>query len=229
MAKKNDDKSSLVQLRAYLNNSSLQAGARLPAERTLAVLIGVSRPMLRTALLVLEKEGRIWRHVGKGTFVGNKPVEASVDITQIASSTSPFGLMQARLLLEPEFAAFAATNASPTQIEELRAATARSREVRSWREYETTDNDFHRLVVEASQNGLLLGLMDIMQAISRTVTWSRVRSDENGPPADHHSFAEHEDIVDAIAGRDAQGAREAMEHHLQNVGRRLLRPVSAGR
>jgi len=229
MAKKDDDKSSLVQLRAFLNNSGLQAGARLPAERTLANLIGVSRPMLRTALLVLEKEGRIWRHVGKGTFVGNKPVEASVDITQIASATSPLGLIQARLVLEPEFAAFAATNASPAHIEELHATTARSRSVKSWREYEATDNDFHRLIVEASQNGLLLGLMDIMQAVSRTVTWSRVRADETGPPVDHHSFSEHEAIVDAIARRDAQGAREAMEHHLHNVGRRLLRPVSASR
>jgi DNA-binding FadR family transcriptional regulator len=229
MAYRDDDTASLVQLRAYLNNSGIEAGARLPPERTLAELIGVSRPLLRKALLVLEKEGRIWRHVGKGTFVGNRPVDTPVDITHIAGNTSPFGLMQARLLLEPEFAAFAATNASPAHIEELRATTRRSREVRSWREYETTDNEFHRLIVEASQNGLLLGLMDVMQAVGRTVTWGRVRSDDGGPPADHHSFAEHEAVVESIARRDAQGAREAMEHHLQSVGRKLLRPVSSDR
>ena len=42
------------------------------------------------------------------------------------------------------------------------------------------------------------------------------------PPADHHSFADHERIVSAIAERDLSGAAAAMRLHLQQVGKRLI-------
>ncbi|RVD51741.1 GntR family transcriptional regulator, partial [Mesorhizobium sp. M2D.F.Ca.ET.140.01.1.1] len=62
---------ALVQLQAYLAQMDLSGETRLPAERELCESLGVSRGDLRKALAVLEKDGRIWRHVGKGTFVGS--------------------------------------------------------------------------------------------------------------------------------------------------------------
>lgn len=69
---------------------------------------------------------------------------------------------------------------------------------------------------------MLLGLFDVLNAIRRTVVWGRLRTEPSRPPADHHSFAEHERIVEAIAQRDIAGAAAAMRLHLQPVGRRLV-------
>jgi DNA-binding FadR family transcriptional regulator len=80
----------------------------------------------------------------------------------------------------------------------------------------------HRTIAEAAQNIPLLGLFDTLNALRRAVTWGRLRSNPVKPSPDHHSFAEHEAIVDAIANRDMNGAAVAMRAHLRTVERNLL-------
>ena len=63
-------------LQAYLAGLSLPDSGRLPPEREMAEALGVSRPALRKALAALEAEGQLWRHVGKGTFLGPRPLAA---------------------------------------------------------------------------------------------------------------------------------------------------------
>ena len=65
-------------------------------------------------------------------------------------------------------------------------------------------------------------LLDTMNAVRRTVTWGRLRANRERPAPDHHSFAEHDAIVDAIEDRDRNRARDAMRAHLLNVERKLL-------
>ena len=75
---------ALGRLRALLDDSSFEAGQRLPPERELAARIGIGRRALRRALEVLEAEGRIWRHQGKGTFLGSRPAHAATDLEELA-------------------------------------------------------------------------------------------------------------------------------------------------
>ncbi len=56
----------------------------------------------------------------------------------------------------------------------------------------------------------------------RAVVWGRLRANRTRPDPDHHSFAEHEEIVRAIADRDMNEAAQAMRRHLQTVERKLL-------
>jgi len=56
--------------------------------------------------------------------------------------------------------------------------------------------------------------------------WGRLRDEGPRPPVDHHSFAEHEAIVAAIADRDLAGAAAGMRLHLETVQRLLLAPAS---
>jgi DNA-binding GntR family transcriptional regulator len=58
--------------------------------------------------------------------------------------------------------------------------------------------------------------------VRRAVAWGRLRHDKLRPDPDHHSFAEHEALVDAIAERDTDRAAEAMRRHLESVERNLL-------
>ena len=68
----NDAQSALIQLRAYLAQQRLPVNSRLPPERELCRALGVTRTAVRNALATLEAEGQLWRHVGKGTFVGTR-------------------------------------------------------------------------------------------------------------------------------------------------------------
>ena len=173
---------------------------------------------------MVEAEGQIWRHVGKGTFIGSRPVAGQGDVAAIARKTNPGDVMRTRILLEPEVAAVAALNATPAHVAEMRVCLQRSRAAQTWRQYEAWDTRLHRAIAEATQNYLLLALLDMLTAVRRTVTWGRLRVNSERPKPDHHSFAEHEEIVEAIAERDRERAREAMRRHLETVERNLLRP-----
>jgi DNA-binding FadR family transcriptional regulator len=186
-------------------------------------MLGVSRAELRKALAVLEAEGQLWRHVGKGTFLGDRPLDTMADIAAITRRTNPAEVMRTRLLLEPEVARLAALNATPAQIAEMGVCLKKSREAGSWRQYEGWDNRLHRVIAEATQNNLLLALLDTLNAVRRAVAWGRRRANPVRPDPDHHSFAEHEAIVAAIADRDMGRAAACMRRHLESVERNLLR------
>lgn len=222
--------SALTQLRAYLVQDSPPPGTRLPPERELCEILGVPRGDLRKALAVLEARGELWRHVGKGTFVGARPVAEVFSVGAIAAQTNPAAVMRARLVLEPELAREAALNANGGDMEALLLCLTGARAAETWRQYETWDNRLHRTIAEAAHNALLLAVFDTVNAVRRTVVWGRLRDDEPRPPADHHSFADHDAIVAAILDRNLGLAAEGMRLHLQNVQARLLqRSVSAER
>ncbi|MBM6583979.1 FadR family transcriptional regulator [Microvirga sp. BT689] len=216
------NRSVVTHLRAYLAQAALPEDGRLPPERDLSAALGVTRTELRKALGTLEAEGQIWRHVGKGTFIGNRPVDTLADIAALAKRTNPAELMRARLIIEPEIARAAALTATPMHLAELRMCQARTREAATWRQYETWDTRLHRTVAEATQNTPLLGLFDMLNALRRAVTWGRLRSNPVKPEPDHHSFTEHEAIITAIENRDMNGAAAAMRAHLRSVEHNLL-------
>lgn len=218
---------ALTQLRAYLAQRDLPSNSRLPAERELCDILGVSRGEVRKALAVMENNGELWRHVGKGTFIGSRPVKEYSDVGAIAALTNPREVMQARLLIEPLLAREAALNATGGDIAELRQCLDASRQAQTWRQYENSDNLMHRTIAEAAHNTVLLALFDTLNAVRRTVVWGRLRDKFDKPPKDHHSFVEHEKLVRAIEERDMEGAGEAMRLHLSHVQSNLAAPSQA--
>ena len=62
------------QLRQFVQENGFNHNDRLPPERALCLQFGVMRGELRKALAELESDGLIWRHVGRGTFIGARPV-----------------------------------------------------------------------------------------------------------------------------------------------------------
>ncbi len=213
---------ALTQLRAYLAQRDLPSNTRLPPERELCDILGVSRGELRKALAKMEGNGELWRHVGKGTFIGTRPVKEYSDVTAIAALANPREVMQARLLIEPLIAREAALNATAGDIAELRQCIVASREALTWRQYENSDNRLHRTVAEATHNTILLALFDTLNAVRRAVVWGRLRYEVDRPPTDHHSFKEHEALVRAIEERDIDGAGQSMLRHLSHVQANLL-------
>jgi DNA-binding FadR family transcriptional regulator len=214
---------ALARLRIYLAQIEMPLDSRLPPERDLAETLGVTRAGLRKALSVLEAENQIWRHVGKGTFIGSRPIETLADVAAITRRTNPTEVMRTRLVLEPEVARMAALNATSAHIAEMRTCMQRTRAAQSWRQYEAWDNRLHRVIAESTQNALLLALLDTLNAVRRAVVWGRLRVEKVKPAPTHHSFEDHEAIVAAIEDRDLNRAAAAMRAHLENVERNLLK------
>jgi DNA-binding FadR family transcriptional regulator len=211
---KNPGGSLLVQLRHWLSAAEVPESGRLPPERILAAQFQVTRAELRKALAVLETEGRLRRHVGRGTFLAAARGASRSRIDELAEGTTPRDAMQARLAVEPELARLAALNATTSQIAEMRSLCAQLRRVSTWRDYETIDARFHTLIAEASGSRLLVEIHHIINGVRRKVVWGHLNVRPVGPSADYHSFNEHDALVEAIASRDRRGAAEAMRQHL---------------
>ncbi|MGJ3264686.1 MAG: FadR/GntR family transcriptional regulator [Salinarimonas sp.] len=213
------------RLRAFVRSGRYAPGDRIPPERELIVSLDLSRTALRRALDALAREGAIWRHVGKGTFVaksageaggaGGRPVELGRQLT-------PFRMIRARIAIEPAIAREAAINASGEAMTRMRLAMERAAAASTWVEYEAQDDRFHRSIAEACDNLLLLDLFDHLNRVRRAVAWGAVSRETAKPPAHHSSFAEHAAIAAAIAERNREAAYEAMRAHIRSVSARLF-------
>lgn len=210
-------------LRRFIAEGGYSAGDRLPPERELIGALGVGRSALRRGLDVLERDGAIWRHVGKGTFVsGSEPNTPQGALADIGRQLTPYRMMRARIAIEPAISREAALNASAEAMTRMRLAMERAAAANSWAEYEIQDDLVHRSIAEGTDNVLLLTLFDQLNQVRRSVAWGAVRRATARPPATHSSFAEHEAIAAAIERRDPDAAYEAMRMHLRSVSARLF-------
>lgn len=210
-------------LRAFIVNGNYRPGDRLPPERELIFKLGMSRTTLRKALDVLERDGEIWRHVGKGTFVAAHGGGAGTgSLAELSRTVTPVQLMRARLSLEPALAREAAVNASDGAVARLRRARDRCLDASNWDDYEARDDAFHRAVAEATGNVLLLSLFDHLNQVRRAVAWNTVIRSSDRPARDHSSFGEHDVLIAAIEARDPAAAHDAMRTHLGSVSTRLF-------
>ena len=214
-----DREDALAALRAFIAAGGYNPGDRLPPERELIIRLGLSRTRLRRALDALEREGVVWRHVGKGTFL---TAAGSRRLADLSRRVTPVEMMRARLALEPALAREAALNASTEAEARIRLCRDRAAEATSWEAYEARDDVFHRAVAEATGNVLLLALFDQLNQVRRAVAWNNVIRQSPCPPASHSSFAEHDRIVAAVDARDPAAAAAAMRDHLGSVFARLF-------
>lgn len=218
-----DAEDTVIALRAFMKCGKYRPGDRLPSERDLIGQLGISRSTLRKALDMLEHDGAIWRHVGKGTFIASdEPHDGSGALADLIQHVTPVTLMRARLSLEPQIAREAAINASEDSVTRLKTIRDRMVTAQTWGEYEVQDDLFHRAIGLASDNVLLLSLFDHMNAVRRGVAWNNVERTSVRPAASHTSFAEHDSILSAIEVRDPTVAQAAMGAHLGSVAKRLF-------
>lgn len=217
---------SLDTLKAFIAAGDYAPGDRLPAERELMGALGMTRTTLRRALDALEREGTIWRHVGKGTFLAEDNDEPQVDrFADIGRQMTPVKVMRARSSIEPAIAREAAINASGEAVARIMKAIEGSEAAESWAVYEAFDDQFHHEVAAASDNMLLVALFEQMNKVQQSVARVKVVRETIRPPRSHTSFAEHRQIAEAIAAHDPRGAHDAMRRHIASVSGRLFEEI----
>lgn len=210
-------------IRRWLDTFQTGPTGRLPPERELAETFSVSRAELRKAFDVLEKEGRIWRHIGKGTFLVQPPAEAETS-EQIAGRTSPLAAMEARTVVEPELARLAALHATSADFIAMRELVTAMRAAPTWAAYAELDWRFHNLIAKATGNVLLIEVQRLLNDVRRHVVWGNLDQTSLAPAPGYHSFGEHEEILAAIERRDGESAMRAMRGHLRETRAQLLDP-----
>ncbi|NDW07933.1 FCD domain-containing protein [Jiella sp. 40Bstr34] len=218
MAKHTSSEEALRRLRDHLGKGALASQFRLESERALAERIGCSRETLRKAIRVLELEGRVWRHVGQGTFLGPRPAHEPIPPMVLVETASPADIIDARLLLEPGIAATAAQKATHQDLTLLRELVGRTMRAADWQAYEVADNAFHKAIARSSGNPVAIAFLDILSSVRSRVRWQRehnltFRRDRKKEYTEQQSRM-HGAIIDAIEARDPEGARQAMNDHL---------------
>jgi DNA-binding FadR family transcriptional regulator len=215
------------QISTLIDRREFPAGSRLPAERELAVLLGVSRTSVREAIIALELGGRVEVRVGTGIFVlGARPEPKRAQGAQPASDDAPgpFDVLAARALLEGETAALAARNARRTDIVALRERIGEMRErEHDARQRDDADRRFHMRIAEMTGNSALPLAVANLWALRGGEIWTRIEAYFHTPALRAKTLTDHEAIVAALEAHDAEGAREAMHRHLRRVAREFQR------
>jgi GntR family transcriptional repressor for pyruvate dehydrogenase complex len=97
-------------------------GERLPAQRKLASMLGISMSTLREALQSLQSVGILEMRQGEGTFVSQQPyqtIERVLGLSFAQGVLNIQSLFEARIFIEGGLAYHATRHASPEQLEAL--------------------------------------------------------------------------------------------------------------
>ncbi len=214
-----------------IRSGEFAVGERLPAERDLAEILQVSRSSVREALIALELSGYVEVRVGSGVYVtarrtnsGNTAATASDgQVTTAgnlnASDIGPFELLETRLLIEPECAAFAAQNGTDEQLTTiLETQTAMS--VAGAPSH--FDRAFHAAIAAACGNSALEAVvMHIWDLSEASPVYQCLDKHFVDSKVWDVALHEHDRIASAILDRDPIRARHAMYAHLLAIMARL--------
>lgn len=218
---------ALRQLRILLDEGRFAADQRLPPERHLAAQIGIGRRALRRALEVLEAEGRIWRHQGKGTFLGPRPVHTETGLEELSNRTNPLEVMDVRLEIEPILARLASLRASNGDVERLLHLAEKTASSTDADGYELWDSALHRAIAEAAGNSLLLAIFDMIDRIRQDTNWQVLRERARSKDRLSAYVEQHRHVIAAISQREAHAAERAMREHLEAVRESLLQVMTS--
>jgi len=201
---------------------------RLPAERELATKLGVSRRSLRLALAGLETEGLLVRHVGRGTFLRTSdPFAAAAHKAPPGLiETSPAEILAVRVAIEPQLVRLAVSATRPGDLVRIEHCLEQGRAAREFDDFEIWDAALHMALVAASQNGLAIAVLELINAARDQPHWGSLKRRSFDDRRRAMAQREHDDIVEAVRDRDAAKAEQRMRIHLKRVQSSMLR--SAG-
>ena len=206
------------QIRSSILSGEFTPGEKLPPERELAEMFGVSRPSVREALNNLASTGMVMSYQGGGTVVKSL-VEASSGhpLSELIKGEQERALdvIEVRKCMESWTSYYAASRALPEDLRRLgKIVEDMERNLEGMKPSQDLDANFHVAIAQATHNVVWLHMMqsifDAMQEFQRGV-WRAVYITEE----DHRLlFSQHRAVYEAIKSRDPERAREEMLAHL---------------
>ncbi len=190
----------------------------MPPQRALAETLGVSRPTVREALVILETMGKVTIQPGKGVFLVTRAQESlpAAPVTRFDRSFitgKETQIFQFRHAIEPAIAALVALNATQAQLDDMAAMLddMKQASVRGDVQlFAQLDFAFHTQMIEAANNPFFIEAMrpffDLFSESQRLPF-----SNQEGLV---DTMREHAVLLEHLRSRNSHGARLAMEEHV---------------
>jgi GntR family transcriptional repressor for pyruvate dehydrogenase complex len=219
----------LDRIEEQILTGELRVGDRLPAERDLATLLGVSRSAVREAIRALQAQGVLTSAVGNspdaGTVVAGSSGEALTRLLRLHVGLTNFpvtDVVEARVMLERWSVKLAATHATAADLERMRRLLAEMEDPAVRRDsFNDLDTAFHVAVAEAGGSRLVA---DLTTAVRGSLRFSLLAAFEQSPDWDAVVAGlrfEHRTIYELIAAGDSDGAARVVEAHVRGFFGRM--------
>lgn len=207
------------RLERMITSGELKPGDEMPSERVLMERFGVGRPAIREAMQSLANKGLLNISHGERAKVLQltaqsifRQVDLTAKIMLSQSADSLEHLKSARIFFERGMAREAAQRSRTGDIDDLGAIIDRQR--RSLGDAEAfiaADMQFHSRIAQISGNPIYVAVSEAMLA------WLKEYHTEMliWTGKEKLTLVEHEEILDRLRDRDAEGAEAAMLKHLE--------------
>ncbi len=210
------------QLFRLISGGEFAVGERLPGEHELARQLGVSRPSVREALIVLEAAAVIEIVNGAGSFV-RPPSKSfrSFPWEQEDAGPGPLEQFRARYILEPELAAEAARFITDEEIAEIEDLYERINvQIAKEPKLHAEHMQFHQKVAAAARNPFLAQVVDELLAVSRSgEVWKTVRARIDTIESLAKGQRVRKQLIAALKRRDGRAARAVLRRHFMRTGK----------
>ena len=217
-------------VRSLIDRGLVRPGGRLPAERDLAIEIGVSRPTIRAGIRALSAMGVVTAKHGSGTYIQDGPPTLGSEPLSFLAALHGFtrdNMYEARRILEVGAAGVAAERAKPEHLARLAEEVANLfASMDDPQGFLLHDINFHRAVATASGNPIVGAVVEMIAALYYE---QRRQTAERATNLNLHDAAEmHRRIYQAIRAHDARAARKAMNEHLLHSSAHQAREQQSG-
>jgi len=214
------------QIKQLISKGELKPGDRIPSERDLATMLGVSRPSVREAIMVLEAMGFVESRQGGGTYV-KALTEASImnPLAKLVEKRDPEllrSLAEVRMGLESWSAYLAAQRATDSDIAEMRRLyKIMEKQAAKGGWSPDVDAEFHYAITSASHNSLQMHVLDSIHSLFHATIQVALMEFYQQEGHVQLLLTHHHDIMEAIAAHDVELASKKMMEHLAMVEEKM--------
>ncbi len=209
------------QLLDATNKGVFTVGSYLPSENKLVEIFGVSRGVIREALLMLSAKGVIEIQKGKGALLIKPSIDSIFDsfsslVNYRCGNEGLRYTQEIRLVIEPQIASLSASQRSEEDIVKLEESIVNMKKaVTDNKLLSLYDIEFHKNIWFSCRNPMfpiiLEPIFHFLTTYHKDIFVDKSYRQIGG------TFDEHENILQAIRDKDGEAAFNFMKHHLQSV------------
>jgi len=201
-----------------IQDGTLQLGSRLPTERAIAQTLGIGRNSTREALCILHGMGLVERVQGSGNYI-SKNVGGSIRQTLLVmlalGTITRQQVCEFRRVMETSVCQMLLQKGMPQEYQKRCEELLRDMEAQDGDQLVDTDQAFHDTLIEATQNGLLLTIMEAVTQVYRE--WIDHVLQKTDAAGKRQFLDCHREIYAGLKSGDAKMMQAAIDCHYDMI------------
>ncbi len=210
----------IEQIQSMIMQGKIKKGDKLPSERDLCEILGVSRTSVREALKALQVMGLIESKQGEGNFIREKfenSLFQPLSVMFMLQESKPEEILELRTMLEVETAALAAKKINKEKVKELNSLIYKLKKCQDEEDSVKIDKEFHYKIAQAAGNFLVLNILNVMSNLMdvfiKDARITILAKEENK----ERLIEQHENICKALINKNPLEASVAMKKHMDFI------------